>query len=53
MEERFVKMGLLFMAVIILSGFIGMALEQYERNQCRITALTVNKTASEIQEICK
>jgi hypothetical protein len=41
------------MAVIMLGSFGGMALEQYERNQCRIAAIHAGKNSTEIAGICK
>lgn len=41
------------MAVIVLGSFVGMALEQHERSQCRIAAITAGKNSTEIAEICK
>lgn len=41
------------MVVLIGMTFFGMALEQYERNQCRIAAITIGMSASDIAEVCK
>jgi hypothetical protein len=40
-------------AVIMLGAFTGMALEQHERNQCRIEALRALVKPEVIQDICK
>lgn len=40
-------------AVIMLGSFVGMALEQHERGQCRIAAIQAGKNSTEIASICK
>lgn len=50
MELKWIMIALM---VMMTGMYIGMALEQYERNQCRITAITAGKNSSDIAAICK
>lgn len=45
---------LAIMLMVVMSGtYVGMALEQYEQNQCRIAAIQAGKNSEEIVKICK
>ena len=39
--------------VLMLGTYVGMALEQHERSQCRIAAIQAGKNSADIQAICK
>lgn len=41
--------------ILIFIGFpmIGLGVEQYQRNQCRITAIQANMDPGKIAEVCK
>lgn len=48
-----IKWIMITFTVIMLGMYTGMALEQYERSQCRIAAIQAGKNSTEIAEICK
>ena len=48
-----VKWIMIAFTVIMLGMFTGIALEQYERSQCRIAAIQAGKNSTEIATICK
>jgi hypothetical protein len=48
-----IKWIMIACTVIMLGAFVGMALEQHERGQCRIAAIQTGKNSTEIASICK
>ena len=50
-------MEMKWMAIVViitmLGMYVGMALEQHERGQCRVAAIQAGKNSTEIQDICK
>ena len=47
------KWYIIFAIILMLGMYTGMALEQYELNQCRIAAIQAGKNSTEIAAICK
>ncbi len=50
MEMKWLAIAL---AVMMLGMYVGLALEQHERGQCRIAAIQAGKNSTEIASICK
>lgn len=48
-----IKWIMIAFTVIMLGMFVGMALEQHERGECRIAAIQAGKNSTEIATICK
>lgn len=48
-----IKWIAIMVMVLMLGTYVGMALEQYERGQCRIAAIQAGKNSTEIATICK
>lgn len=53
MEFSEFKWLAIMVVVIMLGAYVGMALEQHEKSQCRIAAIQAGKNSTEIETICK
>lgn len=47
------KWAMIAFMVVMLGSFIGMVLEQYGQNECRVAAIQAGKNSTEITAICK
>lgn len=50
MEMKWLAIALV---VMMLGMYVGLALEQHNRGQCRIAAIQAGKNSTEIATICK
>lgn len=48
-----VKWAMIAMAVLFGSMFVGLSVEKYQINQCRIASVQAGKSSDEIVKICK
>jgi len=47
------KFGAIVLGIFFVCMFGGLALEQHQKNECRIEAIKANKSADDIARICK
>lgn len=41
------------MVAFVIAMFGGMAIDSYQKNQCRMTAVQAGKSAEDIEKICR
>ena len=51
--DRDVRGFLIFVCILFGGMFVGLGIEQYQRNTCRIEAMKVHMPVDDINKICK